>query len=113
MSSITIQSWGTGHRVTAEKEIENDRYRNEGGPVQSGAKQSESPNPCNPSMARLQIHASSDKGFQQTHFVECDDFVVPGDVVDGVVQQRPHCVQFYQLQVILSTANTIQTVGHQ
>ena len=50
---ITIQSWATGHRVTTEKEIENDRYRNEGGPVQSGTKQSESPNPCNLSMARL------------------------------------------------------------
>ena len=48
VSSITIQSWGTGHRVTTGKEIENDRYRNEGGPVQSG--QSESPNPCNHSM---------------------------------------------------------------
>ena len=51
--SITIQSWGTGHRVTTGKEIENDRYRNEGGPVQSGTKQSESPNPRNLSMTRL------------------------------------------------------------
>ena len=53
VSLITIQSWGTGHRVTTEKEIENDRYRNEGGPVQSGTKQSESPNACDLSMARL------------------------------------------------------------
>ena len=28
--SITIQSWGTGHRVTTGKEIENDRYRMKG-----------------------------------------------------------------------------------
>ena len=53
MSSITIQYWGTAHRVTIEKEIENDRYGNEGGPVQSGTKQSESPNPCDLSMVRL------------------------------------------------------------
>ena len=32
---ITIQSWATGHRVTTEKEIEIDRYRNEGEPKQS------------------------------------------------------------------------------
>ena len=51
--SITIQSWGTGHRITTGKEIENDRYRNEGEPVQSGTKQSESPNPCDLSMAGL------------------------------------------------------------
>ena len=55
MSSITIQSWGTSHRVTTGKEIENDRYRNEGGPVQSETKQSESPNPCNLSMASLKM----------------------------------------------------------
>ena len=60
VSSITIQSWGTGHRVRTGKEIENDGYRNDGGAVQSGTKQSESPNPCNLSMARLSAAALHD-----------------------------------------------------
>ena len=76
MSSITIQSWGTGHRVTTGKEIENDRYRNEGGPVQSETKQSESPNPCNLSMTRVSsVHDLS--GFRMS-FAAVENFFAHG-----------------------------------
>ena len=59
MSYVTIQYWGTGHRVTTEKEIENDSNRKEEGQGESGTKILNSRTLCIERISRLSSLANS------------------------------------------------------